>query len=686
MASARFAWGIDIGNRALKAIRLIHAGDALRIDDFDIIEHEQILSNAGDNRDAYIRRSLNTFAQRHSLKGGVASVGVSGQASFARFIKLPPVERRKIPEIVRFEAIQQIPFPLEDVEWSYQLFESPSSPDVEVGIFAMRKDLVDKHLRFFMDADMKVSTVQMNPLAVYNAMQFDGRLNEMTMIIDMGAETTDLIIADNESVWLRSISIGGNTFTEALVKAFKLNFVKAEELKRTAGTSKYTRQIFQAMRPIFGDLVTEIQRSMGFFSSVRRETRIKKVIALGGTFRLPNLLRYLQQNLQLEVERVDSYRGGAPSDSKAAAVFNENVLSLAGAYGLAIQAMGEGKIQSSLLPESIRRERMWKEKTKWFAAAAALMLAGTGVAYGSVYLSGQATSSELKDRNNRIEQDAKSLSAKWDEVEQSGAAQRDLIKQTYGLLDYRGLWANLIQDIRGCVPVPQPDVAKGLLAWDAKLVKLVPRGERNLLLLEDILPVYNPNIGQALAMLAASGAAGTPVTVPAGELRGFMVTVHCTTPNAMGPGMIKTEFLPKLAALNFANDPSRRYIVLAPTVIESKQLQGDATRLAQIQAMYKTLHPDAAPASGGTSGVGGAPGMSRMMPGMPPVAGGMPMPFGAAGGNVAVEAKTLDPLTEEDVTSDFAFTVTFVVLLDPPASMVPVAPATPVVSGAATGK
>src|SRR5207253_10733120 len=116
-------------------------------------------------------------------------------------------------------------------------------------------------------------------------------------------ENADLIIADGESVWLRSVPIGGNNFTEALVKSFKLNFAKAEELKRNAQTSKYARQIFQAMRPIFADLVAEIQRSTGFYSSVHRDSRIKKVLSLGGTFKLPGLQKYLQQNLQLDVER-----------------------------------------------------------------------------------------------------------------------------------------------------------------------------------------------------------------------------------------------------------------------------------------------------------------------------------------------------------------------------------------------
>src|SRR3954469_14615161 len=188
MASARFAWGIDIGNRALKAVKLVRDGDALRIDDFELIEHEHVLSNAGDNRESLIQTALANFVQRHQLKNTPVAVGVSGQQSFARFIKLPPVEPKKIPEIVKFEAIQQIPFPLDDVEWSYQLFQTPESPDVEVGIFAMRKELVNRHIQFFTDFDMNVQVVQINPLAVYNALQHDGQFaGGTTMVIDLGA-------------------------------------------------------------------------------------------------------------------------------------------------------------------------------------------------------------------------------------------------------------------------------------------------------------------------------------------------------------------------------------------------------------------------------------------------------------------------------------------------------------------
>src|SRR3954467_7745397 len=386
MATPRFAWGIDIGNRALKAVKLVREAEGLRVDDFDVIEHETVLSESGDNRDTLIQTALTNFVQRHGTKGGEVAIGVSGQSSFARFIKLPPVEKSKIPEIVKFEAIQQIPFPLDDVEWSYQLFQQPDSPDVEVGIFAMRKDLVNRQLQFFTDATLDVGLIQMSPLAVYNAMAHDQRVKGTTMIIDLGAENTDLIIAEGESIWLRSIPIGGNNFTEALVKAFKMKFEKAEELKRNAATSKYGRQILQAMRPVFADLVAEIQRSIGFYASVHRDSRIQRVLALGGTFRLPGLQKYLQQNLSLEVQKLDCLGDTPPTDAKIAGDLNDNILSAVGAYGLALQALGKGKIGSSLLPRAIQRERMWKEKTKWFAAAAAACVACPVIATGVYFM------------------------------------------------------------------------------------------------------------------------------------------------------------------------------------------------------------------------------------------------------------------------------------------------------------
>ena len=250
---------------------------------------------------------------------------MSGQSSFARFIKLPPVEPRQIPSIVRFEAIQQIPFPLEEVEWSYQLFKDEASPDVEVGIFAMRKELVQEHLKYFTEAGLNVQVVQMNPLAVYNGMYFDERLKGTTMVIDLGARKyrphhrrggNDLAPLDPDRRERASTEAAGEKLQAAVREG-------GEDLKHALPpANKYGRQILQAMRPVFADLVAEIQRSIGFYASVHTAIRESpRSWRHGRTFRLPGLQKYLQQNLQLEVQKIDQLGNTAATDAKVAAAF-----------------------------------------------------------------------------------------------------------------------------------------------------------------------------------------------------------------------------------------------------------------------------------------------------------------------------------------------------------------------------
>ncbi|HEX4793041.1 MAG TPA: type IV pilus assembly protein PilM [Humisphaera sp.] len=636
MAGARFAWGIDVGNRALKAIRLVRDGsDQLHIDDYDVIEHEQILSQSGDNRESLVQSALANFAQRHATKGGAVGIGVSGQASFARFIKLPPVAPNKIPEIVRFEAIQQIPFPLEDVEWSYQLFSTADSPDVEVGIFAMRKELVQQNIKNFTDVGVDVHVVQMNPLAVYNALYQDERLSGTTMVIDLGAENTDLIIAEGEAIWMRSIPIGGNNFTEALVKSFKLKFNKAEELKRNAATSKYGRQILQAMRPVFADLVAEIQRSIGFYSSTHRDSRIAKVLALGGTFRLPGLQKYLQQNLQMDVTRIDRLGLEVPSDAKYASAFNDNILSSVSAYGLALQAMSKTKITSSLLPEKIQRERMWRDKTKWFAAAAATVMLGTGVAMGSIYWKNFQfkTQDEQygKGKLAGVIRTADGLSSRWSKIESFGGEERKTMVNLNGAINDRNIMPELTSDLLSAfATTPSADELK------------LPRNQRKIVRLEgwkqdffaDMAPILALSDtdfqnrkhwvfdtlkpadasagGMPTALVPRRGKAGTGVkklaVTEAGQ-RGLVITLRCQTPYLHPDQLINDTVIKYLKSRtpSAAANPTTNYEIKRVLIAEQRKIDAGDRPLPASKNYHRPVNRGNRGGAGGI-GIGGVGG------------------------------------------------------------------------------
>ncbi|MDB5328764.1 MAG: pilM [Phycisphaerales bacterium] len=704
MATPRFAWGIDIGNRALKAVKLVRDGDGVRVDDFEFIEHETILSQAGDNKEQLIQTALANFVQRHTTKGGVVSVGVSGQNSFARFVKLPPVEEKKIPEIVRFEAIQQIPFPLDDVEWSYQLFREDDNPEIEVGIFAMRRELVNQHIAYFTDFDLNVQNVQMNPLAVYNALQFDGRFNDgVAMVVDVGTDNTDLLIANNQSIWMRSIPIGGSNFTEALVKAFKINAVRAETEKRNAATSKYARQIFQHMRPVFADLVAEIQRSIGFYSSVHRDAKITKIYALGSTFKLPGLQKYLQQNLQLQVERIENFTAGAPTDPKLGATFGDNLLSVVGAYGLAVQAMGGAMVNSSLLPRAIQRERIWQDKTKWFGLAAALFVGGVTIAGARLFFEDlQFKNAEAqRQKNASILSQANTLSTSWNQVQTAGEPERVMNANLSTLVDGKSLWPQIISDLVNSIPQPPEPLAMAIKKADVEGIKKVPRGERKLIQINEILSQYDPAIAPKLAdanyratalppmasdpatllgsagTTAIGGFGGMPVDPaaaavapdPTGKGRGFFLTLRITCPLDQAVEYIEKDLQAALKSVAPSEKrPNLRYAIKRVWILQRNPIKEDSLRMQKLSADYAAVLAAKTAAAGANAALTATPvpnegGAPTRPPGYPPTFGGQPQP--QPGVATPADESYNDRLTGESVLEDKEFEMVLGVELDP---------------------
>src|SRR5262249_22087169 len=123
--------------------------------------------------DALIREALEKFLSRNDVKNDEVAVGIAGQSGLARFVKLPPVEEKKIAEIVKFEAKQQIPFPLEEVVWDYQKIAGGNAVDgfaleTEIGLFAMKRDVIARYLGYFQTGKAEVHLIQMTPLALVN--------------------------------------------------------------------------------------------------------------------------------------------------------------------------------------------------------------------------------------------------------------------------------------------------------------------------------------------------------------------------------------------------------------------------------------------------------------------------------------------------------------------------------------
>ncbi|MEM9251944.1 MAG: type IV pilus assembly protein PilM [Planctomycetota bacterium] len=452
MAKSNDAWGIEVGSSALKAIRLTRSGDRVTVADYEVLPFKPILTTPDLNVAEAIQVQLDALLAKHDLRRSNVVLSVPGNMAFGRFAKLPPVEPKQVPKIVEFEARQQIPFPIEQVEWDYQVFQDDDNPDVEVGIFAITKERVMEYLSNFNAAGIQVESLTLSPLAVFNAFQYEASEGDEeppgSVLIDIGTQSTDVVIVEGGRVWLRTLPLGGNDFTNALVRSFKLSFPKAEKLKLEARTSKYARQIFQAMRPVFADLVQEVQRSIGYYQSLNRDSKLEQIIGFGSTFRLPGLQKFLKQQLQMDVIRPDGF-DRISIDGPRSAEFADHAVNLATAYGLALQGVGLQSVDCNIMPAAILHRRIWKAKQPWFAAAAALLLLAACLALGKSLIDANAFDAGLASVQGQVQsvtRQAQGFRTEFSDVANRSDA-RSRIENISRVLDYRDLWSDILDDV-----------------------------------------------------------------------------------------------------------------------------------------------------------------------------------------------------------------------------------------------
>lgn len=675
MAVPQTVWGIDIGRSALKAVKLRSTSDGkVELVAHDYIEHAKILSQPDANRDELISDALEKFLSRNDLSRDGVFVAVPGQHTLARFTKLPPVSPKKIPDIVRYEADQQIPFDMDEVIWDYQVFESEDLPDVEVGIFAMKRELIREHLLHFEQASIEPAGVQAGPLAVYNAIHFDGLLaDDTTILLDIGAENTDLIIATPHGLWTRTIAIGGNSFTDALVKSFKLSFSKAENLKQTASASKYARQVFQAMRPVFADLVQELQRSIGFYSSTHRDAEIDKIVGLGNAFKLPGLQKYLEQNLNLPVERIDSYQKlETPSDSD----FGRELLSFAVPYGLALQGLDLAQVTSNLLPAEIARQMVWSRKKPTFAAAAACLLLAGGLIWSRQYsdmnairagsenvpgsinlerayevveggpsgsLAPRAAATEVLLAGRKISQELSTLQGQG----QGELEERDKL---IAIQENKAVVPKILQFIHEAVPKPEGPLADARTQEEVmEAIAGVARNKREQVFIESINIQFEPDVnvlGDWGYNLVDKDAENVAYHDADGVVRpGFVARISCVSPNEGGSTFIQDGFMENLREMG--RRPGMGYCVNRVFLVGGARLNlADRGKKAGF---------------GGRSGYGSAFGSGGRGGGRSGVAVFKPVWPDDFDAEIA---QRTDPLTGESVEEDWRFELVMDVILE----------------------
>ncbi len=413
-------WGIDFGDWALKVVRGSYdrKSATITIDLFDTIVYGTLDCGYEASSLEKHREGVRAFQQKYEVgSGDDVCVCVTGSEVFSRFINLPPVPE-SIGEIIRYEARQQIPFDIDDVVWDYQPVkpreELEEGEEIEVGLFALKRERVNELMELIEAWQGNLRVVQNAPLAVYNLLAYEGVSDEATVVVDVGAATTDVLVLNPPRFWVRTLLVAGDDVTNALVEQFGVDLDEAEKIKRRAGRSQHREQILRVIQPVFDELVNEIQRSLGYYKSLAREVRFEKVLALGNALSMTGLTQMLAGGLQYPVQAFKEMERIKLADSIDRERFEAALPGLCAALGLVVQGAGQAAVQINMVPEEVALTRAVSTKQPW------LLAAGVGLVLAvALLIVGERVHAQ------QIERAQQQIQQQWSVVEQAEKKTKD---------------------------------------------------------------------------------------------------------------------------------------------------------------------------------------------------------------------------------------------------------------------
>jgi type IV pilus assembly protein PilM len=492
------AWGIEVGEFALKAVRLQLAGDQVSVVAFEVIPHTKVLSDPSvSDRAGMVQVTLGAFVQQYVQELSTEPIVMSLPSSmaFARFATIPAVDAKSLRSMVEYEAKQQIPFPIEEVEWDSHVLPPDDLGQCAIGIFAVTKDRLQELLTLYAENGLEPDVLTLSSVAVYNALQYDLQLDvgsQSVACLDIGTITSDLIVMSGPKMWIRTFALGGSQFTQSIADAFaaqNIDYARAESVKVQRNPNEKTlRGRTMAMRGVTSQLVEEVGRSRDFFLSANDGASLDHIIGVGSTLKISGLRTKIAGDLQLKVERLERFKR-IDVNGPDPVQFEERSINLLTAVGLGLQGLGLAKVPLNLAPIARVRKKVWQAKTPWFVAAAALLLLASISMFARVLLDRVALSKldQAAERASSTVQQGKQVASNLQQAQEvAGIGASDA--NALDLLAGRDVWPWIVHDTFAALDATGPASAE--TGSDPQAIRAIDLARRRLVRLEDLSGEY----------------------------------------------------------------------------------------------------------------------------------------------------------------------------------------------------
>lgn len=308
--------GLDIGFSTIKVVSLLKDNSPPKLVSLGSISSPTpgMLSDTDSDLEAVavaIKKLL--VATKIEEKEVIAALPES--KVFTRVIDdLPFLSDNELSSAIRYAAEEFIPMPLADVNLNWQTLQrsNPKGEDARtvVLVIASPRNAVTKYVNVLSMGGLRPKALETEIIAVARSLVGNNPFSPSTLIVQMGATTTDFAAVSKGLIWLtRSISTGGLALTRALAQQFNFELAQAEQYKKVYGLmeDQLEGKVFEALKPVVDIIMGECKRVTQAFETKYPQAPIKRVVLSGGGAKMPGFVVYLANSLGLEVQEADPW-------------------------------------------------------------------------------------------------------------------------------------------------------------------------------------------------------------------------------------------------------------------------------------------------------------------------------------------------------------------------------------------
>ena len=459
MLGAKSFLCVDFGAGSLKLAEFdVGEAGALRLLRY-AIKPLGLAGSQDSAREGVVLRGLQELLSDKSIAARTCNVCAPGFHVFSKFVKLPPVDSSKITQIIQYEAQQNVPFPLDEVVWDYQILGTLPSGELEVLLVAVKSDIVESLFRAADGVGLRLELVDASPAALCNAFRYNyGDLEGCSMLLDIGAKTSNVLFFDKGKVFSRSINIGANSITQEFAAEAKLPFAEAEKVKIAEGfvslggayeepDSPRQAAISKIARQVMTRLHIQVNQTIQFFRSQQGGTAPQRLLLAGGASIMPYTREFFQEKLNIAVDYFNPFRNIEIDPS----VNLEELAKVAHAYGevvgLGLRNPTQCPVELNLIPKSILKRQELNQKKPYFIAAAASLIIVVfifGWFFDKLAAEKQATIDERSPKVENLKRKAEALQSALDGMKRS----KQVAEQFGDWMSQRFYWTDVLVQLR----------------------------------------------------------------------------------------------------------------------------------------------------------------------------------------------------------------------------------------------